>query len=135
MRSHLLAALAQLWAKQVKNVHQNFALFSLSNQIYSGLFLDLAQVIWLICSRKEREHSTCFFMKKALKSPEHRLGRCSVFSISTRDSNVKRVSKHPLNSPSSNSVDWVRLTPQMLFLPFWCGQHWTPLARKAVCVS
>lgn len=32
-------------------------------------------------------------------------------------------------------MDWVRLTPEMLLLPFWCGQHWTPLAGKAVSVS
>lgn len=38
MRSHLLRVVAQVWAKQTKNVQQNFAVFSLSNWIYSGIF-------------------------------------------------------------------------------------------------
>lgn len=49
---------------------------------------------------------------------------------------LKTTSKHRLHSSLSNSVDWERLTPEVVFLPFQGSQHWTsPLARKAVSVS
>lgn len=60
IRNHPLAAVAQLSAKWVKNVHHNFVLFSLSNQIYSGFFHDLSQMVWLVW--KERECCACFFV-------------------------------------------------------------------------
>lgn len=61
---------------------------------------------------------------KPLISCKHTLGHSSVFSILIRNSNGKTITKHNLNTSSSNSVDWVRLTPEMVFLPFWWGQHW-----------
>lgn len=48
MKSHLLVAVAQVWAKQIKNGQQNFAVFSLIIQIYSGMFCDLAQGVWMV---------------------------------------------------------------------------------------
>lgn len=46
MRSHLLRAVAQVWAKQIKNVQQNFGVFSLSNWIYSGIFCSTLWFVW-----------------------------------------------------------------------------------------